>query len=150
MLKQTARGISMVQTPGQKAFGRLLLESSRDFLNDLGHIALFRAMLERAGVPTDLSIINISDDIPNHEPIYPDVHVPETAMHDDMSDIFNAIASIRIEGHTLGESGARRYGDAGPSVAKPRRKTKHPNKYSDSKFKHVRDRESRDDDGNLM
>ena len=139
----------MVKTPGQKAFGLQLLESSRDTLTDLGQLALFTAMLQQAGLPVDIRNINISIDFPDQFPREPRVEVPQTAMSDDISDIFASMGSIRIEGHTLGESRALRDGGAGPSMENPaRRKKKQPNKYSDSKFRRTRDREfiNEDDD----
>ena len=87
-LKQTAKGISMVKTPGQKAFGLQLLENSRDVLSDLGQIALFTAMLEQAKLPVDIRNIDISTDFPDQFPREPRVEVPQTAMYDDMSDFF--------------------------------------------------------------
>ena len=140
-MHQTAKGISTVKTRGQKAFGLMLLENSRDVLNDLGHIALWRAMLERAGVPTDLTNINISDDNPNQYPIYPDVTIPESVMHDDPLGIFESLQNIRIDGRTIGDGGA-----SASRPNPPRRTKKAPNRYSDSKFTHARGRECRDED----
>ncbi|XP_078170581.1 protein MAINTENANCE OF MERISTEMS-like [Carex rostrata] len=140
-LNQTARGISMVRTPGQKAFGLLLLESSRDVLSDLGHIALFIAMLNEAGLPTDLRDINVSDDLPDQAPINPEVHVPEGAMHADPSDILESLQNIRIDGRAIGDGGA-----SASMVNPTRRHKKKPNKYSDSKFRANRDRERIDED----
>ena len=109
----------MVKTPGQKAFGLMMLENSRDVLSDLGQIALFTAMLEQAELPVDITNIDISTDFSDQFSREPRVKVPQTVMYDDISDIFQSMRSIRIEGHTLGESGALRDGGAGPSMANP-------------------------------
>ena len=129
----------------------MMLENSRDVLSDLGQIALFTAMLEQAELPVDIRNIDISTDFSDQFPREPRVEVPQTAMYDDLFDIFQSMRSIRIEGHTLGESGGLRDGGAGPSMANPaRRKKKLPNRYSDSKFIHVRDREFINEDEDLV
>lgn len=125
----------MVKTPGQKAYGRLLLETSRDHLGDLGQTALFRAMLETAGLPVDLHYIDVSNDTPATVPSNPEVQVPPATADDILAGRYNSLESILVDGLNLGD-------DASPSTAAPpRRKTKKPGRFSHSRFLNPRGRE---------
>ena len=138
LMNMTAEGIAMVKTPGQMAFGQLLLVHSRDFLRDIGHIAMFRAMVEQAGLPFDLNHIDISGDIPDMRARHVDVQVPPTTHDDIMQGVYSSLRSIVIDGRPLAD-------DAGPSAAAPaRRQTRPARRFSHSNFTNPRGREATD------
>ena len=133
----------MVKTRGQKAYGLQLLKYSRDILQDLGQMALFRAMLNHAGLPSDIRRININDDYPDQFPSDPDVHVPETTADDVMNGIYESLQAIMIDGRHIGDSaGSAGAGSSGAGPSAPRlsraeevrRQSRPTRRYSDSKF----------------
>ena len=118
----------MVQTRGQKAYGLLTLEHCRDMCYDQGQVELFRAMVERAGLPFDLNCIDLSDDIADACAMDPDVRVPRATADDVMAGLYTSLQSIVIEGRNLGD------GSSPSTVVPPRRATKKPDKFSHSKY----------------
>ena len=125
----------MVRTAGQKAYGLLMLRVAHDMLRDMGHIALFRAMVDSAGLPFDLSQIDVTDDAPDILATDPDVQVPASTTDDVMAGIYSSLQSIIIDGCTLGDMGSP------SSVVPPRRHTRAPNRFSHSRYHDPRGRE---------
>jgi hypothetical protein len=57
------------------AYGKLMLENARAIMEDIDQIHIFRGILESAGIPTDLDMINLNDDVPAqhyHRPSAPE------------------------------------------------------------------------------
>jgi hypothetical protein len=147
----TAKGISLVKTPGQMAYGLMLLENCRDLLQDLGHISLFNMLLEKAGLPSDIRCININNDYPDQFPRNPDVVLPQTTAEDLISGLYHSLENIFIDGRSIGDDG--QFSRAGPSGAGPsgaglsrtrpiQRQRRSPNRFSHSKFPLSRGREA--------
>ena len=116
----------------------MLLENSRDLLQDLGHISLFNMLLEKAGLPSDIGCININHDYPDQFPRDPDVVLPQTTTEDLMSGLYHSVENILIDGRNIGDDG--QFSGAGPSGAGlsptepiPRQR-RSPNRFSHSKF----------------
>ena len=61
----TMQAIDMVKTPGQVAYGKMMLENARDIMEDIDQIHIFNGILESAKIPLDLDMINLDDDIPD-------------------------------------------------------------------------------------
>lgn len=125
----------MVKTPGQMAYGLQLLESCRGNLEDLGHGPVFRAMIEKAGLPYDLSRIDISGDRPDTFPRRPDVTVPQSTADDVLAGNYHSLATILVDGINIGDGGS-----SSTPIA-PRRKNKKPSRFSHSRFLHPWGRE---------
>ena len=71
----TMQAIEMVKTPGQVAYGKMILENARDIMEDIDQIHIFNGILDRAGIPLDLDMINLDDDILDqhyHRPTTPE------------------------------------------------------------------------------
>lgn len=101
-MRLTARGIKMVQTPGQKAYGKQLLKVCRDTLGDVGQVELYRAMVDKEGLPFDPDEIDISGDIPDQRPIEPEVHIPQASWDNVVSGNYNNLTQILVDRINLG------------------------------------------------
>ena len=123
----------MVMTPGQKAYGLQLLRHSRDLLQDIGHDALFRAMLRQAGLPSDIYDIDITDDYPDQLPNEPDVTVPPRTAEDVMNGIYHSLSQIVIDGRNLGDD-VRSSGAGTSRPVRPQRERKARKRFSHSNY----------------
>ena len=95
-IRLTAQAIHWIRTPGQRSYGIVVLGICRDNLNDLGHIALYRAMCDKFSLPYDPDQIDHQGEIPPPQ----EVHIPagyeDNVMHGD----YEYLTEVLMEGLT--------------------------------------------------
>jgi hypothetical protein len=120
------QAISMVKTPGQVAYGKMMLEHARDVMDDIGQSHIFRGILDSARIPTDLDNIDLSDDFPDQYPRRPPTEEPPSEWDNFMSGTESgSISQFMIDELT---GGIRMMGpstaDPGPSTSNPPREAR--------------------------
>lgn len=117
----TTQAISMVRTPGQIAYGKLMLEHSRDVMEDIDQSHIFRGILESAGIDPDLDQIDLSDDYPDQYPDRP----PGAQPPPEWDNFMRGTESGSISQFMLDELTAG-IGMMGPSTLDPGPSTSNP------------------------
>jgi hypothetical protein len=135
----TTQAISMVRTPGQIAYGKLMLEHSRDVMEDIGQSHVFRGILESAGIDSDLDQIDLSDDYPDQYPHRPPGAEPPAEWDNFMRGtesgsisqfmLDELIGGISMMGPSTLDPG-QLTAEPGPSTSNPPRIRTQPNRYT--------------------
>jgi hypothetical protein len=94
----TLQAIEMVKTPGQVAYGKMMLENARDIMEDIDQIHIFNGILDSAGIPMDLDLINLDDDIPDQHYHRPTTSEPPPTWDNFMSGSqYGSISQFMID-----------------------------------------------------
>ena len=110
----TMQAIDMVKTPGQVAYGKMMLENARDIMEDIDQIHIFRGILDSAGIPTDLDMIRLDDDIPAQYYHRPSTSEPPPTWDNFMSGTEHGSISQFMIDELTGS-----FSTMGPSTADP-------------------------------
>ena len=96
------------------AYGKMILEHARDMMEDIDQIHIFRGILDSAGIPTDLDMINLDDDFPDQHYRRPTTSEPPGTWDNFMSGTEHGSISEFMLNELTGD-----FSMMGPSTADP-------------------------------